>query len=147
MRNKVIVTLALVSLFSSATAFNPAQAALTIISKQAEATTTTIDKKTITLTPPTSNSPGAWSVIIDNPAIATANGLTVTLLSVGSTVIRYVQAATADYNAVSDYSRLTVNPGIPTVGEFKDQTVNLSQNFVTITAQLLIQMAHGAIHL
>ncbi|MEO0016474.1 MAG: hypothetical protein RL589_955 [Actinomycetota bacterium] len=134
MRNKVIVTLALVSLFSSATAFNPAQAALTIISKQAEATTTTIDKKTITLTPPTSNSPGAWSVIIDNPAIATANGLTVTLLSVGSTVIRYVQAATADYNAVSDYSRLTVNPGIPTVGEFKDQTVNLSQNFVTITA-------------
>ncbi len=133
MRIKVIVALAIAALFSSATAINPAQAALTIISKQAEATTTTIDKRTITLTPPTSNSPGAWSVIIDNPAIATANGLTVTLLSVGTTVIRYVQAATADYNSVSDYSRLTVNPGTPTLGEFRDQTVNLSQNFITIT--------------
>lgn len=133
MRIKVIVALAIAALFSSSTAINPAQAALTIISKQAEATTTTIDKRTITLTPPTSNSPGAWSVIIDNPAIATANGLTVTLLSVGTTVIRYVQAATADYNSVSDYSRLTVNPGTPTLGEFRDQTVNLSQNFITIT--------------
>jgi hypothetical protein len=133
MRIKVIVALAISALFSSAIAFNPAHAALTIISKQAEATTTTIDKRTITLTPPTSNSPGAWSVLIDNPAIATANGLTVTLLSVGTTVIRYVQAATADYNSVSDYSRLTINPGTPTIGEFKDLTVNLSQNFITIT--------------
>lgn len=133
MRIKVIVALAISALFSSATAINPAQAALTIISKQAEATVTTIDKRTITLTPPTSNSPGAWSVLIDNPTIATANGLTVTLLSVGTTVIRYVQAATADYNSVSDYSRLTINPGTPTIGEFKDQTVNLSQNFITIT--------------
>ncbi len=134
MRIKVLAAITFGALALSALPINPAHAALTIISKQAEATTTTIDKKTITLTPPTSNSPGAWSVIIDNPAIATANGLTITLLSVGSTVIRYVQAATSDYNSVSDYSRLTVNPGIPTVGEFKDQTVNLSQNFVTVTA-------------
>ena len=133
MRIKVIVALAISALFSSATAINPAHAALTIISMRPEATVTTIDKRTITLTPPTSNSPGAWSVLIDNPAVATANGLTVTLLSVGTTVIRYVQAATADYNSVSDYSRLTINPGTPTIGEFKDQSVNLSQNFITIT--------------
>jgi len=115
------------------TAHPGATAALTIISKQAEATVTTIDKKTITLTPPTSNSPGAWSVEISNPAIATANGLTLTLLSTGSTVIRYIQAATSEYNSVSDYSRLTVNPGIPTLGDFKDVTANLSQNFITLT--------------
>ena len=110
-----------------------ANAALTIISTRAEATVTTIDKRTITLTPPTSNSPGAWSVEITNPAIATANGLTLTLLSVGTTVIRYVQAATADYNAVSDFSRLTVEPGIPTIGGFNDLSVNLSQNIITLT--------------
>lgn len=135
MKRKLTSLLLVSALFASLniSAILPAHAALTIISKQAEPTVTTIDKRTITLTPPTSNSPGAWSVIIDNPAIATANGLTVTLLSVGTTVIRYVQAATSQYNSVSDYSRLTVNPGTPTIGEFRDQTVNLSQNFITIT--------------
>jgi uncharacterized protein YjdB len=110
-----------------------AKAALAIISIRPEATVTTIDKRTITLTPPTSNSPGAWSVEISNPSIATANGLTLTLLSVGSTIIRYVQAATGDYNAVSDFSRLTVNPGIPTIGGFNDLSVNLSQNIISLT--------------
>lgn len=135
MRPKVISLVITSALATSATlTYQPAAtAALTIISKQAEATTTTIDKKTITLIPPTSNSPGAWSVEISNPAIATANGLTLTLLSTGSTVIRYIQAATSEYNSVSDYSRLTVNPGIPTLGEFKDVTANLSQNFITLT--------------
>ncbi len=135
MKRKLTSLLLVSALFASLniSAISSAQAALTIISKQAEPTTTTIDRRTITLTPPTSNSPGAWSVEITNPAIATANGLTLTLLSVGTTVIRYVQAASGGYNAVSDFSRLTVNPGTPTLGEFRDQTVNLSQNFITIT--------------
>lgn len=135
MRTKVTALLLTSALFGALTlvAAPSANAALTIISSRPDAVVTTIDKRTITLTPPTSNSPGAWSVEITNPAIATANGLTLTLLSVGTTVIRYVQAATADYNAVSDFSRLTVNPGIPTLGGFNDQSVNLSQNFITLT--------------
>ncbi len=135
MKKELTALLLTTSLFVSLTlvAAPSANAALTIISSRPEPTVTTIDKRTITLAPPTSNSPGAWSVEITNPAIATANGLTLTLLSVGSTVIRYVQAATGEYNAVSDFSRLTVNPGIPTLGGFNDQTVNLSQNFITLT--------------
>ena len=135
MRTKLTALVLTSALFGALTLVTApsANAALTIISSRAEATVTTIDKRTITLTPPTSNSPGTWSVEITNPAIATANGLTLTLLAVGTTVIRYVQAATADYNAVSDFSRLTVDPGIPTLGGFNDLSVNLSQNNITLT--------------
>ena len=100
MRTKLTALVLTSALFGALTLVTApsASAALTIISSRAEATVTTIDKRTITLTPPTSNSPGTWSVEITNPAIATANGLTLTLLAVGTTVIRYVQAATADYN-------------------------------------------------
>lgn len=118
----------------SLTAIPSASATLTIISARPAATVATIDRGTIALTPPTSNSPGAWSVVIDNPLVATANGLNVTLLRVGTTVIRFVQAASGEFQSVSDFSRLTINPGIPTIGEFRDATANLSQNFITITA-------------
>ena len=65
--------------------------------------------------------------------MATANGLNVTLLRVGTTVIRYVQAASGEFQSVSDFSRLTINPGTPTVGEFANVTANLSQSFITLT--------------
>jgi hypothetical protein len=82
--------------------------------------------------PPKSNSPGAWSIEIDNPKIATASGLTLTLLSAGSSIIRFAQAASGAYNAASRSSRLTVTPGIPTLGEFKDQSVALSAGTFTL---------------
>ena len=113
----------------------PVQAvgAVTIIATPT-ATTVSLNQKTITLTPPASNSPGAWSIEIDNPKIAIANGLTLTLLSAGTSIIRYAQAASGAYNAASRSSRLTVTPGIPTLGEFKDQTVALSAGSFTLTA-------------
>ena len=123
----ILVASALVGFVSSA------HAALNSISSRPDAVVTTIDKGTITLTPPVSKSNGAWSVEISDTRIATANGLTVTLKTVGSTVIRYVQAATTEYNSVSDFSRLTINAGTPTLGGFADRTVNLSQNFITLT--------------
>ena len=123
----VLVSSVLVGLISSA------NAALNSISFRPEETVTTIDKGTITLTPPVSTSPGPWIVEISNPRIATANGLTITLLTVGSTVIRYLQPATAEYNSVSDFSRLTVNAGIPTIGDFPNRTVTLGQNTVALT--------------
>jgi hypothetical protein len=109
----------------------PVQAAVTIISTPT-ATTVVLTQKTVTLVPPPSNSPGKWSIEIDNPKIATANGLNLTLLAAGTSIIRYVQAASGAYNAASRSSRLTVTPGVPTLGEFKDQTVALSQGTYTI---------------
>ena len=107
--------------------------AVTIIATPT-ATMVSLDQKTITLTPPRTNSPGAWSIEIENPKIASANGLTLTLLSAGTSIIRYAQAASGAYNAASRSSRLTVTPGIPTLGEFKDQSVALSAGSFTLTA-------------
>ena len=121
MIKKVVAALVITALFTPASAVG----AVTIIATPT-ATTVTLTQKTITLVPPKSNSPGAWSIEIDNPKIATATGLTVTLLSAGSSIIRFAQAASGTYNAASRSSRLTVTPGIPTLGEFKDQSVALS---------------------
>lgn len=127
MIKKVVAALVITALFTPASAVG----AVTIIATPT-ATTVTLTQKTITLVPPKSNSPGAWSIEIDNPKIATATGLTVTLLSAGSSIIRFAQAASGAYNAASRSSRLTVTPGIPTLGEFKDQSVALSAGTFTL---------------
>jgi limonene-1,2-epoxide hydrolase len=129
MMRKLFAAIVISTLIAPATAVG----AVTIIATPT-ATTVSLTQKTITLTPPTTNSPGAWSIEIDNPKIATANGLTLTLLSAGTSIIRYAQAASGAYNAASRSSRLTVTPGIPTLGEFKDQTVALSAGTYTINA-------------
>jgi hypothetical protein len=127
MMRKFFAALVISTLVIPATAVG----AVTIIATPT-ATTVSLTQKTITLTPPATNSPGAWSIEIDNPKIATANGLTLTLLSAGTSIIRYAQAASGAYNAASRSTRLTVTPGIPTLGEFKDQTVALSAGTYTI---------------
>ena len=129
MMRKLFVALVISTLIAPATAVG----AVTIISTPT-ATTVSLTQKTITLIPPATNSPGAWSIEIDNPKIATANGLTLTLLSAGTSIIRYAQAASGAYNAASRSSRLTVTPGIPTLGEFKDQTVALSAGSFILSA-------------
>lgn len=129
MMRKLFAALVIATFIAPATAVG----AVTIIATPT-ATTVSLTQKTITLTPPATNSPGAWSIEIDNPKIATANGLTLTLLSAGTSIIRYAQAASGAYNAASRSSRLTVTPGIPTLGEFKDQSVALSAGSFTLTA-------------
>jgi hypothetical protein len=129
MMRKLFATLVISTLVVPATAVG----AVTIIATPT-ATTVSLTQKTITLTPPVTNSPGAWSIEIDNPKIATSSGLTLTLLSAGTSIIRYAQAASGAYNAASRSSRLTVTPGIPTLGDFKDQTVALSAGTYTITS-------------
>jgi uncharacterized protein YjdB len=136
MKNKVVALVLIGVLVSSVLVglISSANAALNSISFRPEAVVTTIDKGTITLTPPVSKSPGPWIVEITDTRIATANGLTITLNAVGTTVIRYVQPATGEFtNAVSDFSRLTINPGTPTIGDFPNRTVNLGQNTVALT--------------
>ena len=129
MMRKLFAALVISTLIAPATAVG----AVTIIATPT-ATTISLTQKTVTLTPPRTNSPGAWSIEIENPKIATANGLTLTLLSAGTSIIRYAQAASGAYNAASRSSRLTVTPGIPTLGEFKDQSVALSAGSFTLTA-------------
>jgi len=129
MMRKLFAAIVISTLIAPATAVG----AVTIIATPT-ATTVSLTQKTITLTPPATNSPGAWSIEIENPKIATANGLTLTLLSAGTSIIRYAQAASGAYNAASRSSRLTVTPGIPTLGEFKDQSVALSAGSFTLTA-------------
>ena len=128
MMRKLFAALLIATFIAPATAVG----AVTIIATPT-ATTVSLTQRTVTLTPPATNSPGAWSIEIDNPKIATANGLTLTLLSAGTSIIRYAQAASGAYNAASRSSRLTVTPGIPTLGEFKDQTVALSAGSFTLT--------------
>ena len=128
MMKKLFAALVIAVFIAPATAVG----AVTIIATPT-ATTVSLTQRTVTLTPPASNSPGAWSIEIDNPKIATANGLTLTLLSAGTSIIRYAQAASGAYNAASRSSRLTVTPGIPTLGEFKDQTIALSAGSFTLT--------------
>ena len=129
MMRKLFAALIIATFIVPATAVG----AVTIIATPT-ATTVSLTQKTITLKPPATNSPGAWSIEIENPKIATANGLTLTLLSAGTSIIRYAQAASGAYNAASRSSRLTITPGVPTLGEFKDQTVALSAGSFTITA-------------
>ena len=129
MMRRLFAALVVSTLIAPATAVG----AVTIIATPT-ATTVSLTQKTITLTPPATNSPGAWSIEIDNPKIATANGLTLTLLSAGTSIIRYAQAASGAYNAASRSSRLTITPGIPTLGEFKNQSVALSAGSFTLTA-------------
>ena len=136
MKTRVVAIVLIGVLFASIMVglASSASAALNSISTRPDPVITTIDQGTITLTPPVSRSLAPWTVEITDPRIATANGLVITLKAVGSTVIRYVQPATSEFtNAVSDFSRLTINPGTPTLGTFADRTVNLSQNLIALT--------------
>ncbi len=135
MKTKVIALFLVAILCASLVVglISSAHATLNSISSRPAPTVTTIDRGTITLTPPVSKSSAPWSVEITDTRIATANGLTITLKTVGTTVIRYVQAANSQYNSVSDFSRLTINRGVPTLGALADRTVNLSLNTITLT--------------
>ncbi len=57
---------------------------------------------------PTSNSPGAFTIISSNPLVATVSGRTVTLTGPGTTTLTATQAATANYQARTITLTLTV---------------------------------------
>jgi hypothetical protein len=60
-----------------------------------------IGESAFTLTPPTTNSNGAFSYTSSNPDVATIVGNTVTIVGLGSSVITAVQANTSDYTTAS----------------------------------------------
>lgn len=66
-------------------------------------------QETLALTPPNSNSPGAWSYTSANPAVATVQGNVVTFKRAGQTVIVATQAATALFTSAQASATLNVN--------------------------------------
>lgn len=91
------------------------------------------DDGSITLIPPTSNSPGTWSATADDPTIARINGLVATVLKAGSTGVTYTQAASGDFVSVSRVSRLIVEKGTPTLGTWPALSATLLSRTLKLT--------------
>ena len=125
--------LILLSLVATAVApLQSAQAATTIVGALSPITVA-LDSRTVVLTPPVTNSPGTWSVTVNDTTIATASGLTLTLLKAGSTGITFTIAASGEYGSVSRSTQLYVQPGTPTLGTFSNVSISLGQNTFRIT--------------
>ena len=90
--------------------------------------TAPLDQHTITVKPPTSNSPGAWSLSLDNSSLATIKGLTLTLIGVGVGQLTFTQAASGAYGSAARTTVFRVTPGIPTLGTWAPLTVPLTAN-------------------
>ena len=131
MKRKVVISLALVL---SSLASIPAAWSATTLLGSISAITTTLDQGTVTVTPPTTNSPGAFTVSFDNPAIATAKGLVVTLLAPGTTRITFTQAASGAYASATRTVQFYVRPGTPKLGVFASKTVALNTGSLTLDA-------------
>ena len=110
----------------------PAYAATTIM-RFAPSVTATLDQGQITLTPPLSNSPAKFRVEVADPAIARVDGLVVTLLAVGNTVITYIQDAVPGFTADSRTSRIYIRPGVPKLGVWAERSVAMTANTFTLT--------------
>lgn len=75
----------------------------------------TVGDLPFSLTAPTSNSPGTFTYTSSNPAVATVSGNTVTIIGVGTTVIKALQAASGNYKSGEISANLVVtNSGAPT---------------------------------
>lgn len=71
------------------------------------------------ITPPTSNSAGAFTYTSADPSIATISGSTVTVVGIGTTTITATQAADAGYGSRSVAATFTVSQlEPPTIGAF-----------------------------
>jgi hypothetical protein len=92
-----------------------------------------LDQKTVTLTPPSSNSPGKWVITIEDPTIASVTGLTLKLLRAGSTQITYTQLAAGVFTSNSRQAVLVVDPGTPILGTWAPVTAALTAGSYTIT--------------
>jgi hypothetical protein len=70
------------------------------------------------LTPPTSNSPGAFTYTSSNASVATILGITVSIGGVGSCIITATQAAYSNYTSGSISALLSVNKATPNLSNF-----------------------------
>lgn len=90
----------------------------------------------VTLIPPTSNSPGAWTFTSSNPQVATIFGKTLTPLSLGTSTITATQAPSGYYGSAKISMTLTVQAAHPTLGVFADVTATFSPTLPSTIALL-----------
>jgi len=76
----------------------------------------------LSLIPPTSSSPGAWTFSSSNSTVARLVGNVVTPLAFGSTVITATQAPIGGFSSAAAMMTLTIQGALPTVGAFPDVT-------------------------
>lgn len=74
------------------------------------ALTKTVGDTAFDLTPPSSDSPGAFTYTSSNTAVATISGKTVSILSAGTSTITATQASSGKWGTSSIGALLTVNP-------------------------------------
>lgn len=87
----------------------------------------------VTITPPPSNSLGAWTYTSSNTSVATVNGAVLSILSVGTSTITATQAASGEFDSVVRTTTLTVNGAAPTIGVFAPISRPLDQGAFSIT--------------
>ena len=95
--------------------------------------TKTIVDASYQITPPTSNSIGAFTYTSSNLAVATINGTTVTMVGLGSTTITAVQANSINYIPATITATLTVIKATPTLTNFSIPDKNLGNPTFIIT--------------
>jgi hypothetical protein len=86
------------------------------------------------LVPPTSTSPGSWTFVSDNPAVAEVVGNVVKVKAAGSAKITAAQASTPVFFATSAQMTITVQGAIPTLGAFAPITATIGDAPVKIVA-------------
>lgn len=75
-----------------------------------------------TLSPPASDSAGAFTYASSNPAVATVSGNVVTLVAIGSTTLTATQASDGAYTGGTVTATLVVQPAVPTLTNFNAVT-------------------------
>jgi hypothetical protein len=80
--------------------------------------TKTFGDTPFTITPPTSNSAGAFTYTSSNTAVATIAGNVITIIGGGSSTISAIQASTTNYTSGTITTTFTVNKAIPALTNF-----------------------------
>ena len=97
------------------------------------------------LTPPTSNSNGAFTYTSSNDNVAIISGSTVTITGAGIATITATQAATANYTGSTKTLTLTINKGNPALSNFPDVTTTYSSPVMMSYMPIPTTASSGAI--
>ncbi|MDP1712351.1 MAG: hypothetical protein Q8K86_07830 [Candidatus Nanopelagicaceae bacterium] len=87
-----------------------------------------------TLTPPTSNSPGDWTLVSDNPSVVEIVGTTAKVKAAGLASITATQVATQFFAAATSQITVRVYGAIPTLGVFSPIAGAVGDLAITIKA-------------
>jgi uncharacterized protein YaiE (UPF0345 family) len=85
-----------------------------------------------TITPPISNSLGAFTYTSSNTAVATVEGDVITIVGLGTSTITAVQASTQNYSSGIITADLFVNNPIPQIGELVIRNSSLTNRTITV---------------